>query len=156
MKPYFKILIAILVLMTNFGNIQSQTLMKINYANGSSESIPIDEIQKITFENLGLVSNEQIKHFSIILNEVKVFPNPTNKKVTIYYQLLQQENTYIKIVNLAGELVFKEDFGVLNIGNQTFEWDLNNINGKPVVEGTYICIVYSKNQKLSTKIIVIK
>ena len=55
-------------------------------------------------------------------------PNPFNPYTSIPFSIAQLSNVELKIFNVIGQEVYKKDFGNLNPGNYTHQWDASNMN----------------------------
>jgi len=87
--------------------VYSQTYyMNVRMKGGSSTSIPIHDIQKLTFSGQPTaVGNERlatvIKTFALLQN----FPNPFNPSTTIAYQLPKTGMVDVKVYDINGRLI---------------------------------------------------
>lgn len=137
--------------------VYSQTYyMNIRMKGGSSTSIPIQDIQKLTFSDISAVGNERfaaiIKTFTLLQN----YPNPFNPTTTIEYQLPKSGNVEIRIFNLNGQLVRKLESTHQVPGTHTVVWDGRSIGGQTVASGLYIYEVAFENSMLAKKMLFIK
>jgi hypothetical protein len=60
--------------------------------------------QKKVYKNLSITGITELQNNEY---ELKIFPNPSNGIITINTNLFQNENFYIEICNLLGEIVYK-------------------------------------------------
>jgi hypothetical protein len=123
---------------------------------GSITSIPIQNIQKLTFSDITGIRNERIasviKTFAILQN----YPNPFNPSTTIEYQLPKSGNVEIKIFNVTGQLVKIFDRTFQALGMHAIVWDGRNNNGQTMASGLYIYQVAFENLILTKKMLLIK
>jgi hypothetical protein len=123
---------------------------------GSSTSIPIQDIQKLTFSNINEVGSEKlaaiIKTFTLLQN----YPNPFNPTTTIEYQLPKTGNVEIRIFNLNGQLVKTLESTHQVPGIHMVVWDGRNNAGQTVASGLYIYQVAFQNSMLAKRMLFIK
>ncbi|MGA9364748.1 MAG: FlgD immunoglobulin-like domain containing protein [Bacteroidota bacterium] len=137
--------------------VYSQTYyMNIRMKGGSSTSIPIQDIQMLTFSDISAVGNEKlaavIKTFTLLQN----YPNPFNPTTTIEYRLPKTGSVEIRIFNLNGQLVRTLESTHQVPGTHTVVWDGRNIGGQTVASGLYIYEVTFENSMLAKKMLFIK
>jgi hypothetical protein len=135
----------------------SQTYyMNIRMKGGSTTSIPILDIQKLTFSNITAVGNERlatvIKTFALLQN----YPNPFNPNTTIEYQLPKTGNVEIKIFSINGQLVKTLESSHQIAGTHSVVWDGRNNGGQTVASGLYIYQVAFENSVLAKKMMFVK
>jgi len=124
---------------------------------GSTTSIPIQDIQKLTFSTMPTgIGNERfatvIKKFALLQN----YPNPFNPSTTIEYQLPKTGNVEIKIFSVNGQLVKTLESTHQSSGTHTVVWDGKNNSGKSVASGLYVYQVAFENSVLAKKMLFIK
>ena len=98
------------------------------------------EILQSTTASLVLDVNEDLTS----LNKFMVFPNPSNEIATIAFMGLQDNDIYVKLVNLLGEVVLHESFTSSSI------LDNFNIDVSSFSNGVYNVVITS-NDKISTQ-----
>ena len=102
-------------------------------------------------ENLNL--NEIIVDgFSALKN----YPNPFNDKTIINYSLQEEGYYTLAIFNLNGQLVKNIYSKFFEKGDHKVAWDGRNNAGQKVVSGMYICRLYTNNNFLDTKMMLLK
>jgi hypothetical protein len=130
--------------------------MNVRMKGGSTTSIPIQDIQKLTFSNITAVGSEKlaaiIKTFTLLQN----YPNPFNPNTTIEYQLPKTGNVEIKIFSINGQLVKTLESTHQIAGMHTVVWDGRNNDGQTVASGLYIYQVAFENSMLAKKMLFIK
>jgi flagellar hook assembly protein FlgD len=137
--------------------VYSQTYyMNVRMKGGSTTSIPIQDIQKLTFSATTAVGTERmatvIKTFALLQN----YPNPFNPNTTIEYQLPKTGNVEIKIFSINGQLVKTLESTHQFAGTHTVVWDGMNNGGQTVASGMYIYKVAFENSMLAKKMLFIK
>ena len=80
------------------------------------------------------------------LNEIKVFPNPTNDELKVLFNLEEKEEVLLQLYNLQGALVFEEV--VPNVLNQILTLDLRNWQ-----VGVYLLKIRSQNLNKTRRIL---
>ena len=138
--------------------VYSQTYyMNVRMKGGGTTSIPIQDIQKLTFSGISTaVGNERlatvIKTFALLQN----YPNPFNPSTTIEYQLPKTGNVEIKIFSLNGQLVKTLESTHQIAGTHAVVWDGKNNGGQIVASGLYVYQVAFENSMLAKKMLFIK
>lgn len=137
--------------------VYSQTYyMNVRMKGGSTTSILIQDIQKLTFSGITAIGNQRlatvIKTFALLQN----YPNPFNPTTTIEYQLPKTGNVEIKIFNAIGQLVKVFENIKQCTGTHAVVWDGRNNSGQPVASGLYIYQVAFGSSVLAKKMLFIK
>ncbi|MBI4810963.1 MAG: T9SS type A sorting domain-containing protein, partial [Ignavibacteriales bacterium] len=117
-------------------SVYSQTYyMNVRIKGGGTTSIPVNDIQKLTFSGTTAVGNERlatvIKTFALLHN----YPNPFNPSTTIEYQLPKTGNVEIKIFSINGQLVKTLESTHKIAGTHAVVWDGKNNTGQTVASG---------------------
>lgn len=130
--------------------------MNINFNDGNSASISVDEIKKISF---GSINSNQNSDTDVSIESFKIFqnyPNPFNPVTTIAYQIPDYSNVLVVVHDLNGQLI-KELVNETQIaGNYTTVWNGTNENNLKVASGVYIYSVRCNTQLLSKQMILLK
>ena len=148
----------ILLCLLHICTVYSQTYqMNICMKGGNTTSIPIEDIQKITFSDIStIIKNERlstvIKTFRLFQN----YPNPFNPNTTIKYQLPKAGNVEIKIFNVNGQLIKLVNTKQQSIGVHTFAWDGKNADGQALASGIYFYQINFENSILTNKMLYLK
>ena len=138
--------------------VYSQTYyMNVRMKGGSSTSIPVQDIQKLTFSGVSTAVGNQrlatvIKTFALLQN----YPNPFNPNTTIEYQLPKTGNVEIHIFSINGQLVKTLESTHQTIGTHSVVWDGKNNDGQTAASGLYIYQVAFENSMLAKKMLFIK
>ncbi len=138
--------------------VYSQTYyMNVRMKGGSTTSIPIQDIQKLTFTGISTaVGNERlstvIKTFALLQN----YPNPFNPSTTIEYQLPKTGNVEINIFSINGQLIKTLESIHQVAGTHSVVWDGKNNGGQTVASGLYVYQVAFENSMLAKKMLFIK
>ena len=74
-----------------------------------------------------------------------VYPNPMQNNATLQVELLQKAKVDIKIYNIIGRIVHRQNFGELEEGL----W-YNNLKLNDLPNGIYFCVFFVNNQKTDT------
>jgi hypothetical protein len=127
---------------------KAQDTMRINQSDGTVLEIAINDIKKITFDNLVSIP----LHHPVIkqLFSLKLYPNPAKDQVNIEYTLNVSGIVNLEIYSLAGALIYSSMIGHKQQGDHTWRWQTNNIPS-----GTYICLV-RQNQIVVTEKVIVK
>jgi len=135
----------------------SQTYYLNVWSQGKVTSIPVQDIQKLTFSNVSsAIGNKEvttmIKSFQLLQN----FPNPFNPGTTIEYQIPAAGDVEIQIFDINGHLVktFKHNHAAS--GAYTVSWDSKNEAGQSVASGLYIYRVAYANAVITKKMMLVK
>lgn len=147
----------ILIFMLSVCTVHAQTYyMNVRMKGGSTVSIPVQEIRKLTFTGVTDVRDERlntvIKTFTLLQN----YPNPFNPTTTIEYQLPRSGNVEIRIFSLTGQLVRSLTDADQPAGTHSTVWDAKNDKGESVSSGAYLCHVTFDNSVLTKKMLFIK
>jgi hypothetical protein len=86
----------------------------------------------------------------------EVFPNPAFDHVNISFNLLQNANASMKILDYAGRIVYNTNLNYLKAGENKITWNLKNASGVKVKPGKYFYHLKTDDNILSGKIIVIR
>ena len=139
--------------------VYSQTYyMNVRMKGNSTASIPVQDIQKLTFSlnPIGGVGNQRlatvIKAFALLQN----YPNPFNPNTTIEYQLPKTGSVEIKIFSINGQLVKTLESTRQTTGTHSVVWDGKNNDGQTGASGLYIYQVAFENSMLAKKMLFIK
>jgi hypothetical protein len=135
----------------------SQTYyMNVRTKGGGITSIPVQEIQKLTFSNVNAVKDQKvatvIKTFALLQN----YPNPFNPTTTIQYEIPRSGNVEVRIFNVDGQLVRTITSGVESAGPHSEVWDGRNSSGQIAASGVYIYQVTYENSILGKKMLFLK
>jgi len=83
--------------------------------------------------------------------EIRIYPNPTNGVVNLYFELQEPGAVNIRIMNLAGQQVHQQFFGQLAQGQHNFE-----LNDLDLPTSTYILEVTGPTDRWVKKLVVQK
>ncbi len=113
-------------------------------------------VQNITISNRStVVQDVQLAPANIGINEnsiensVKVFPNPTNGKLTIFISDLTDEFIEIDLLNLQSQNIYSE-----NIKNKSNEYFSHSLDLSHYSKGIYIFKITNNSYVISKKIII--
>jgi len=84
------------------------------------------------------------------------YPNPFNPDTNIRYSLKDDSNVRIQICNLLGQTVRTLVNTRKGKGTYTIHWDGRDDSGRPVASGVYYYRLYTQDQKLVRKMILMK
>ena len=135
----------------------SQTVYLNVWSNGKVTSIPIADIQKLTFSNTqSAVANKDattlIQSFKLLQN----YPNPFNPTTTIEYQIPEGGDVEIQIFSIHGEIVRSFKNSHISSGSFNVVWDGKNNAGNTVASGLYIYKVSFENSIIAKRMTFIK
>lgn len=83
-------------------------------------------------------------------NEIKIFPNPTNKMLSIWYEHFDFENAEVKILDFQGRTL-KHIINPCFVNTSKLNVDLDNL-----VDGDYIIQIRIGNEQLTKKFTLVK
>ena len=79
------------------------------------------------------------------------YPNPFNPSTKIEYKLLQASDVKFNVFNILGEKVFEQNFDYQTSGNYKISF-----SGKDLSSGVYVYTIYTGENKLSRKMLLMK
>jgi len=138
-------LIVLCFVMSFAGNAQNH--LRVNLKFGDAVEIPIDEIDKITFDISTI--DEELKQSIIRLISLKTAPNPADNHINFEYMLAVEGKVALDVFSLTGVLIERHDLGVHEPGTYNFV-----LNTTFYTAGTYVCRVSQHNEAITEKIIV--
>jgi hypothetical protein len=97
---------------------------------------------------VGNVENESIANDFILYQN---YPNPFNPSTNIEYKLLQSSDVKFNIFSILGEKVFEQNFGYQTGGNYKI-----NFSSKDLSSGVYVYTIYTSENRLSRKMLLMK
>lgn len=74
--------------------------------------------------------------------QFSISPNPSHESITIEFELSQQKVVQVSVYDLTGRVVHKLNNNILYAGQNKFNWNLSNDNGR-VQNGVYILSITS-------------
>ncbi|MGE5431806.1 MAG: family 16 glycosylhydrolase [Syntrophomonadaceae bacterium] len=79
------------------------------------------------------------------------YPNPFNGMTRISFTIPSKDNIVFNVYDILGNLVFTEELGLKDKGENIYMWKAVNMNGKPLTSGVYLysvqgngCALYKK------------
>jgi|WetSurMetagenome_2_1015567.scaffolds.fasta_scaffold803409_1 flagellar hook assembly protein FlgD len=132
---------------------QSDTLL-IKLKNNQIERIAVSQIQKIQFENITSVNDQQLSARGLILKGNN--PNPFQEFTYIEFEIASTGNVSILIYDNTGNQI--QILQCLNCqpGKNSLQWNCLDKNNNKVQSGAYFYEVKFNNELQSKKMIVIK
>jgi hypothetical protein len=85
------------------------------------------------------------------VESLDVFPNPSSSISNVKFNLSQNINTSIQVLDITGKVVFSENFGILSEGNQLIQINVSNLNS-----GLYFVRLQLGENQVTRRISVIK
>jgi hypothetical protein len=85
------------------------------------------------------------------ISSAALFPNPTNDNATMFFDLVEDENINLEVVNTMGQRVFVRSFGEMLSGNHRVE-----IPSSEMVPGFYFVNLRTNSGVVSTKLQVVR
>jgi len=79
------------------------------------------------------------------------YPNPFNPSTKIEYKLLQATDVKFNVFNIIGEKVFEQNLGFQTAGSYKVNFD-----GKNLPSGVYVYSIYTNENRLSRKMLLMK
>ena len=151
----------------------AQQFIFFRFTDGTSGIYPLQQVKKLGFEGSGLKLQlsdgteyswqlsaiDHYKYTDIITSsdetnsaadpwQVQVFPNPSDGKQTLRFRLPASGNAEVKVVDLAGRLVFRQQYDKLPAGQQEIR-----LNWPAVKPGSYRMQLSSKQFSVSKPIL---
>ena len=102
----------------------------------------------VNHETLGAVEDESIANDFVLYQN---YPNPFNPSTKIEYKLLQASDVKLNVVNILGEKVFEQYIGYQTAGGYKLSFD-----GKNLPSGVYVYSIYTNENRLSRKMMLMK
>jgi len=96
----------------------------------------------------GAVEDESIANDFVLYQN---YPNPFNPTTNIEYKLLQATDVKFNVFNVLGEKVFDQNFGYQTAGSYKVNFD-----GENLPSGVYIYSIYTDENRLSRKMMLMK
>jgi endoglucanase len=90
-----------------------------------------------------------IEENSFVENSISSFPNPTNRNLTLKFNLKENANVDVSISDVLGKLVFSKSYNQLSSGQNTI-----NLEVEKYEKGIYYCQITSGKTKKVNKIII--
>lgn len=143
-----------LILLFNVMTYSQNYDMSINLKDGSTVTFSVDDIQKLTFDNLTSLQDvkQVIESFKVLQN----YPNPFNPSTTIVYQLPKTSDVRVRIYDINGQLVKELLNETQPEGEHRIMWNGTNEKNMSVVSGVYIYTVSNNEQIVSKQMILLK
>jgi len=105
-------------------------------------------LQEIIEENQQTVAKNINPTNVLTVNDLSFYPNPSDGKFEVNFNLSNKGNTTVRIVDLAGKMVFQEELGNFS-GNYTKQIDISD-KGK----GVYLLQIVQDEKMMTKKILV--
>lgn len=142
------------------GALYAQTYYMNVWSKGKVTSIPVQNIQKLTFSNIssavGAAGNEKITTVIKSFNLLQNYPNPFNPSTTIEYEIPAGGDVEIKIFTTNGQLVKTFSYTHASPGTYTVIWDAKNDAGQAIASGVYIYRISFGNSVVAKKMMFVK
>ena len=155
--------VLLIILMGIFCYTLFAEILTINFQNGESIEINIDEIDEISFG--ADVSTEEMVEF---INQVPIkllgnYPNPFNSSAvgrcpttTISFELANSGKVRLEVYNSKGEKVKLLIDEIRASGKHSIVWNGENSIGKRVASGVYFYKISLDSAELHKKMLMIK
>ncbi|HRQ55277.1 MAG TPA: T9SS type A sorting domain-containing protein [Ignavibacteriaceae bacterium] len=96
----------------------------------------------------GAVKDESIANDFVLYQN---YPNPFNPSTKIEYKLMQASDVKFNVFNILGEKVIEQNFGYQTAGSYKIDFD-----GKNLPSGVYVYSIYTSENRLSRKMMLMK
>jgi len=106
-----------------------------------------EPLPPVAVEEEAVTMASSTPHFAII-------PNPARNQTWIYYTANLPQTVSIRIYDTQGRLRAMPTSGFQPAGSHVANWDLRDLNGRPVRNGIYFCTIQSETGVQSGKILV--
>ncbi len=139
-------------------NYLTATDLQIRMKDGSTISVPLNDIDKMMFSELTsfIPSSHKQTH---ILNQLLLFqnhPNPFNPSTIISYEIPNGGKVLIYIYNTQGQLVQSFQREHVSAGMYRFEWSGLQKNGMVLSSGIYLYQVAFEGNLQTKRMLYIK
>ncbi|MBN2008185.1 PQQ-binding-like beta-propeller repeat protein [candidate division KSB1 bacterium] len=132
----------------NYGNIYIVADHKLFVARNSN-TIHVFETEPTAIRVNSLLSPDKIQ---LLQN----YPNPFNPSTTISFQLSTNSDVCLSIFNLNGQLVQTLLQTHQSAGSYQIEWNGQDLVGRPVSSGVYLCRLQTNGQTTTRKMLLMK
>lgn len=126
-----------------------QKYMFIRMKDGTTEKIPIQNIEKLVFKDLVLATKEQRAMAAQSLSNWSSYPNPASTHFDLRYELKASSPVVMELYSEKGELVAKVDKGVEAKGSHEYRWATANYPN-----GLYICKIITAEGIVPRKVVI--
>ncbi len=126
----------------------------IKMRNGSTETIEMANLSKITFENV--VGVEEKTANAGTLKESGIHPNPSSVAVNIEFETTREGDVQVDVFDNSGKQIRSLVCSNCPAGKNTLRWDHCDDSGVPVKAGIYLVRVSSGQEVIFKKMIVVK
>jgi len=82
-------------------------------------------------------------------NPLTIFPNPAKDYTVLYFSLNNSAEVTLTVTNVLGQIVETKNFGVLQAGDQSLKFELNNLN-----KGLYTFTLSGNDRYVRKKVVV--
>ncbi|MFT4525413.1 MAG: hypothetical protein ACI85F_001566, partial [Bacteroidia bacterium] len=86
-----------------------------------------------------------------VINNASLFPNPTNDNATMFFDLVENTNINLEVVNTMGQSVVVKSYGQMSSGNHRVE-----IPASQMAPGFYFVNLTTDSGMVSTKMQVLR
>ena len=90
-----------------------------------------------------------IANINAITRDLFIYPNPASALTTFSFDLESPENVVFTIVDMKGQVVLSNDYGLLPQGNNQIKADLSGLPN-----GTYMCRLTCGTTKITQKLVI--
>lgn len=132
----------------------------INAGYGAGSVTILDGNGGTVWYNNGQYTNQASRNFdaafvgieeTALVNGISIFPNPVSSKSTVDFNLTENNEVTVKVVDQIGQTVMVETLGKLQAGNQTYVLDATSLSS-----GLYFVELHVGNGVVTRKISVSK
>lgn len=126
----------------------------IKLKDGNINKIAVSQIQKIQFENITDVDDNNYSSHFLVANGN--YPNPFAEQTNIEFEIASTGNVVVVIYDNTGKQIQKLECDNCQIGKNTLLWNCYDENNNKVRGGVYYYEIHLKNEVQSKKMILIK
>jgi hypothetical protein len=135
---------------------QSYT-MKVHLKTGGTVTIPIDEVQRVSFSQTTAVADPTLTDYTpTAFHVLQNYPNPFNPVTTIVYEITGTSDVTVRVYDVRGSLIKDLLHESQQAGRHVVSWDGTDNARSHVSSGVYITVVQCAGQVLSRKMILMK
>jgi hypothetical protein len=132
-----------------FGGISSSGA-NIFFTNTGLQSTASSQIFKVYITNNNLLSVHQLNAQSIGTLKMLVYPNPNYGTFAVKYYLKEKCNVVIKVSDITGKIIRKEDLKNMSAGENIFQQKITNLEKS----GTYTVTIETPYERATQHIII--
>lgn len=128
---------------------KSKDISFVAFVNYYTPNASLDEYVILNAEEKTLDELVGINENEIIAEKMQVSPNPANNYTNLTFELIEDQNVVIDILDINGKVINSLDYGTLNKGKQ-----LISLNTSTLAKGFYFINLKAANQNITSKLVI--